>query len=165
VYGVHFQLFVELGMDTTNSIRITDNPLLAFVIDDEAKVRDFIAATLAELGLGVACFEMAKDAMASFDLRRPAVIFLDIALLRSDAIDVIRSLGQRRYGGLVQLMSGGRPSLLEAIQRIGLRHRIRLAPPLNKPLAREAIVRVVAGLRGPGDLSGDAAAATPPMGQ
>jgi hypothetical protein len=37
--------------------------------------------------------------------------------LRSDAIDVLRALGERYHGGVVQLMSGGRPSLLEAVAR------------------------------------------------
>ena len=96
---------------------------------------------------------MAKEAMASLEAGHPAIIFLDVALLRSDAIDVIRGLSERRYGGLVQLMSGGRPSLLEAIQRIGVRHGMKLAPPLNKPVTREAIVQVVEGLRSPAILS------------
>jgi hypothetical protein len=64
-------------------------------------------------------------------------------LLRSDAIDVLRGLGKRRYGGTVQLMSGGKPSLLQAVQRIGLRHGINLATPLNKPFTRDTIARTV----------------------
>jgi hypothetical protein len=71
---------------------------------------------------------------------------LDVALLQSDAIDVLRGLGERRYGGTVQLMSGGRPSLLEAVRRIGVRHGIKLATPLNKPFAREAITQIVKNL-------------------
>jgi hypothetical protein len=63
---------------------------------------------------------------------------------------VLRGLGERRYGGTVQLMSGGRPSLLEAVQRIGVRHGIKVAAaPLNKPFAREAIAQIVASLRRP----------------
>jgi hypothetical protein len=90
---------------------------------------------------------MAKEVMMSLDADHPAIIFLDVALLRSDAIDVIRGLSERRYGGLVQLMSGGRPSLLDAIQRIGVRHGMKLVPPLNKPITREAIVRAIESLR------------------
>ena len=103
--------------------------LLAVVIDDDAKVRQFIEATLAPLDIGVKSFETAKEALASVDGGHPAVIFLDVALLRSDAIDVLRGLGERRYGGIVQLMSGGRPSLLDAVRRIGdtARHSARRA--------------------------------------
>jgi DNA-binding NtrC family response regulator len=119
---------------------------LALVIDDDAALRQFIEAALTHLGMKVATFDMAKDALASLDHAHPAVIFLDVALLRSDAIDVLRGLGERRYGGIVQLMSGGRPSLLQAVKRIGVRHGLRLATPLNKPFARETIAQLVESL-------------------
>jgi DNA-binding NtrC family response regulator len=126
------------------------DPHMALVIDDDIKLRDFVAGELIDLGMTVATFDIAKDALAALDTCHPAVIFLDVALLRSDAIDVLRGLGERRYGGTVQLMSGGRPSLLEAVQRIGVRHGIKVAAaPLNKPFAREAIAQIVASLRRP----------------
>jgi hypothetical protein len=40
-------------------------------------------------------------------------------------------------------MSGGRPSLLQAVQRIGMRHGINLATPLKKPSTRDTIARTV----------------------
>jgi len=133
-------------MGETGTACVAADPRLAVVIDDDIKVRQFIEATLMQLGLKVASFDMAQDALAAIDGGHPAVIFLDVALLRSDAIDVLRGLGARRYGGTVQLMSGGRPALLEAVQRIGARHGIRLAAPLNKPFAREAVTQVIASL-------------------
>jgi len=145
-------------MIATDAVRIAVDPRLAIVIDDDAKVREFIETTLVQLGMSVATFQMAKEALAAVDSGHPAVIFLDVALLRSDAIDVLRGLGERRYGGTVQLMSGGRPSLLEAVQRIGVRHGIQLAAPLNKPFAREAIVQVVESLRSPDAVSPSAIA-------
>jgi DNA-binding NtrC family response regulator len=135
-----------LSMTATNAASITGDPQLAVVIDDDATIRDFMATTLAQLGMKVEIFQIAKEALASLDNRHPVIIFLDVALLQSDAIDVLRGLGERRYGGTVQLMSGGRPSLLEAVRRIGVRHGISLATPLNKPFAREAIVQIVENL-------------------
>jgi DNA-binding NtrC family response regulator len=132
-----------------NDALIAPDPKLAVVIDDDAKIRDFVGATLEQLGMNVRTYVTAKQALALIDTGHPAIIFLDVALLNSDAIDVIRGLSERRYGGVVQLMSGGRPSLLEAIGRIGMRHRMRLAPPLNKPFGRESIVQVIADLRSP----------------
>jgi DNA-binding NtrC family response regulator len=133
-------------MSAVTADRVTIDSRLAIVIDDDAAVRQLIEATLAQLGKSVESFSAAKEAFASIDRLHPAIIFLDVALLRSDAIDVLRGLGERRYGGLVQLMSGGRPSLLEAVARIGVRHRLRLAKPLNKPLAREEILQAVESL-------------------
>jgi DNA-binding NtrC family response regulator len=133
-------------MSATDAARVAD-PQLAYVIDDDAGMRQFISTTLCQLGMTVATFQDGKEALASLDGVHPAVIFLDVALLQSDALDVIRGLGALRYGGMVQLMSGGRPSLLDAVRRIGVRHNMRLATPLQKPFEREAIVHLVNSLR------------------
>lgn len=106
-----------------NDATITRDPQLAVVVDDDAGMQDLISVTLVELGMTVRSFATAKQALTLIDTGHPAIIFLDVALFNSDAIDVIRGLGERRYEGALQLMSGGRPSLLEAIGRIGVRHR------------------------------------------
>jgi CheY-like chemotaxis protein len=51
--------------------------------------------------------------------RHPDLIFLDISLERSDAVDAIRALGQSGYGGAVQLMSGRAADLLEQVNTVG----------------------------------------------
>jgi DNA-binding NtrC family response regulator len=136
--------------DASSEAPVVCDPQLAIVIDDDQKIRDFVGAVLAQLGLKVGGYPTAKQAFAAIEACHPAIIFLDVALLSSDAIDVIRGLSERRYAGIVQLMSGGRPSLLEAVGRIGVRHRMRLAPALSKPFGREAIVQVIESLRAPG---------------
>jgi DNA-binding response OmpR family regulator len=73
-------------MTATAADRITVDSIFALVIDDDAELRQFIAATLKQLGMRVADFDMAKDALASLDSVHPTIIFLDVALLRSDAI-------------------------------------------------------------------------------
>jgi DNA-binding NtrC family response regulator len=139
-------------MVATNADRSAVEPQRALVIDDAADVQRIIEMALQQIDITVESFPAAKEAFASIDRCHPAIIFLDVALLRSDAIDVLNGLGQRRYGGVVQLMSGGRPSLLQAVARIGVRQGLKLSTPLNKPFAPEAIVRAVERLR-----SGEAA--------
>jgi len=134
-------------MIAINADSITIDAQLAVIIDDDEKMRSFIASTLTPLGMRVESFEAAKEAFAALSLHHPAIIFLDIALVRSDAIDVLRGLGERHYDGVVQLISGGRPSLLDAVRRIGVRAGVKLATPLCKPFAREAIVQVIEELR------------------
>jgi DNA-binding NtrC family response regulator len=119
---------------------------LAFVIDDEAAIRQLVATTLAEQGYKTESFVTAKDALVAFGCNHPAVIFLDVALLQSDAIDVLIGLGAQKCGGIVILMSGGRPELIEAVRRLGVRHGVTLAPSLNKPFGRAAIVQALAGI-------------------
>jgi DNA-binding NtrC family response regulator len=118
----------------------------AYVIDDEAGICNFVVETLSALGVKSDSFHTAKEALATLDRDRPALIFLDVALLQSDAIDVVHGLNERRYGGIVHLMSGGNPSLVKAVERIGARKGLRFGPPLSKPVRREAIVELVEGM-------------------
>jgi len=116
---------------------------LAFVIDDDPRVYEFVAATLAAHGMKVASFQTAKPALAAVDDAPPVVIFLDVALLQSDAIDVLNGLGKRGYRGVVHLMSGGRVALLEAVQRLGVRNGVTFGAPLMKPVSRDDVVDVI----------------------
>jgi len=140
-----------LMMIEANSGHVALDQHLAFVIDDDTGVHTFVAATLAEHGIKAESFQTAKTALAAFDRVHPAIIFLDVALLQSDAIDVLAGLGKLNYRGIVHLFSGSRLALLEAVQRLGARNGVTLGPHLRKPIAREAIVEIVAamGLRGP----------------
>jgi DNA-binding NtrC family response regulator len=118
----------------------------ALVIDDEIAVCRLVAEVLAGLGVESSTYQSAKLAIASLDKRRSEIIFLDVALEQGDAIDVIKSLSEKHYRGVVQLMSGGRLPLLEAIQRIGARYGLLLSRPLQKPFQAEAIREVIVSL-------------------
>jgi ActR/RegA family two-component response regulator len=125
----------------------------ALVIDDEEPICRLIAGALAELGIESATFPTAKPAIAALDERWPSIIFLDVALAQSDAIDVIKGLSEKRYDGVVQLMSGAKPYLLAAIDRIAVRYAVKLLPALHKPvgeaMVREAVARAGLNLTGP----------------
>jgi DNA-binding NtrC family response regulator len=123
-----------------------DGAPFALVVDDQEDICRLVATTLAELGIESAAFQSAKPAIASLDQRRPAIIFLDVALDQSDAIDVIKGLSDKNYSGTVQLMSGSRPSLLEAIQRIAQRYGLALRMPLQKPVTPDAVRAVAESL-------------------
>jgi DNA-binding NtrC family response regulator len=115
----------------------------AYVIDDDPGICNFVRETLVGLGISSESFHTAKEALAAFDHDRPALILLDVALLQSDAIDVVHGLNARAYGGIVHLMSGGNPSLVKAVERIGARKGLRFGVPLSKPVRREAIVTLI----------------------
>jgi DNA-binding NtrC family response regulator len=118
----------------------------AFIIDDEEGICRFIAIALAKLGVESATFHAAKPAISALDERQPAIIFLDVALANSDAVDVVKGLSGKRYAGAVQLMSGGNPLLIDTVQRIGARHGLILNAPLQKPFRIDEIREIVANL-------------------
>jgi len=115
----------------------------AFVVEDEEGICKLITMTLATMGVEAESFHAAQAAVAALDKRLPAIIFLDVALENSDAIDVIRGLGERGYGGIVQLMSGSNVELLEDVRRVGARHGLNMRPPLSKPFRAEAIRHII----------------------
>jgi FixJ family two-component response regulator len=128
--------------------RPTLNFKRAFVVDDQEDVRQFITTTaLAEQDIEIESFQTANSALAALGCDHPAIIFLDVALLHSDAIDVLIGLGAQSYAGVVHLMSAGRPQLVAGVQRLGLRHGVRLAKPLSKPVQRDDLLSAIAEMR------------------
>jgi EAL domain-containing protein (putative c-di-GMP-specific phosphodiesterase class I)/CheY-like chemotaxis protein len=115
----------------------------AFVVDDEEGICKVIAMTLTTMGVTSEKVHTAPEAVAALDKGLPSIIFLDVALKKSDAIDVIRGLGERSYRGIVQLMSGSNVGLLEDVRRIGARHGLTMRPPLTKPFRAESIRHIV----------------------
>jgi EAL domain-containing protein (putative c-di-GMP-specific phosphodiesterase class I)/CheY-like chemotaxis protein len=118
-------------------------PRYAFIIDDEEGICRLITLTLAALGVKSEFFHTAGEACAALEHRRPALIFLDIALKGSDAIEVLRKLGEKSYTGTVQLMSGSNQLLLEDVRRVGIRHGLNMRPPIEKPFRLETIRQAV----------------------
>jgi DNA-binding NtrC family response regulator len=129
-----------------STVPLSERAPLAFIIDDDRTIRVLIEMVLARLGIESALFDGAQPAIAALANRRPQIAFLDIALANSDAIDVLKGMSAVRYDGIIQLVSGANPTILESVQRFGLRQGLRLAPPLHKPFRGSALRRVVAPL-------------------
>jgi EAL domain-containing protein (putative c-di-GMP-specific phosphodiesterase class I)/CheY-like chemotaxis protein len=114
-----------------------------FIIDDEEGICKFIATAASGMDYEADYFTSAPLALRALKHCSPAVIFLDIALGGSDAVEVIRTLAQRQYRGVVQLMSGTNPEILEDVRRVGERHKLIMRPVLRKPFRIDAIRKVL----------------------
>jgi DNA-binding NtrC family response regulator len=119
---------------------------LALVIEDGEGLSRFLSRLLRMLGLECCTYPSAMPAIASLELRHPAIIFLDLALHESNAIEVIKSLGDKKYAGVVQLMSGAVPDQLDAVQWVAMRNGLLMRPPLRKPFPAEAVRETIASL-------------------
>jgi EAL domain-containing protein (putative c-di-GMP-specific phosphodiesterase class I) len=115
----------------------------AFVIDDEDGVCKVIVMTLESMGVTSEKFSSAREVAAALERTLPSVVFLDVALQGSDAIDVIRRLAEHDFRGMVQLMSGSNIELLDDVRRVGARHGLNMRPPLSKPFRPQSIRHVV----------------------
>jgi EAL domain-containing protein (putative c-di-GMP-specific phosphodiesterase class I) len=116
---------------------------LCFVVDDEPAIGRFLALALGNLGVGVEQFLDLPSMNAALAERTPVLIFLDVSLGASDAIDAIRHLAAEKYPGTVQLMSGRDAMLLDDVKLIGERHGLRMRPALTKPFRVDAIKRIM----------------------
>jgi len=110
-----------------------------FVVDDEEGIRLFVSKAMDHLGIQTRGFRDARSALSGVEQCAPDIIFLDVSLERSDAIEVMRGLGDRRYSGKVQLMSGRDAAFLDDVRKIGERHGLKMLPVLHKPFRIQAI--------------------------
>jgi DNA-binding NtrC family response regulator len=127
-----------------------------FVIDDDPGICKALCFTLKKLG--VSTTEIATPAALNTAIgdREPSLVFLDLGLGQSGALDVLPILSQHGYCGPVQLMSGRSQSVLDEVVAVGEQQGLRMLPALTKPFRMGVVKDLVASL-GMGD-AGPAAA-------
>ncbi|HVT55026.1 MAG TPA: EAL domain-containing response regulator, partial [Xanthobacteraceae bacterium] len=117
--------------------------LNCFVVDDEPGIQNIIALAAKGFGLHVECFRTAAKAIAALENSNPSLVFLDVSLEGSDAIDVIRGFSTSGFRGTVQLMSGKDPVTIEEVRRVGERHALLMLPPLHKPFRLDHVRSII----------------------
>ena len=132
-----------------------------FVIDDEPAIRNVFYAALGGCDIEMRGFASAQELVDGWRSEHPDIIFLDIALEGSDAVDVIRALATRKYHGPVQVMSGRDLALQDQVKRVGEQHGLTMLPPLQKPFRAAQLQSLVMSHFTPpkGDEGGPAAPA------
>jgi DNA-binding NtrC family response regulator len=108
------------------------------VVDDDPAVVQTLEWIIGNHRVGPTEFGCVEDVVAACEEMAPDLLFLDVALRGFDAIDVIRALGERHYGGPIALVSAHH-ALLNDIARVGERHGLRMLPPLTKPFRAHQI--------------------------
>jgi EAL domain-containing protein (putative c-di-GMP-specific phosphodiesterase class I)/FixJ family two-component response regulator len=109
------------------------NASVAFVLDDEPEVGAVACKMLGAMGVAARHFVDAAEFLAKLAEVDPNLVLLDLALGKTDAIEVIRQLQSLKFGGGVLLMSGRDQAALQDINRIGRAHGLCMLPPLRKP--------------------------------
>lgn len=144
-----------------NVVSADKSPRLCFVVDDEPGICHFVKMALRDFGFVTECFATAGSALEQVSRKNPSLIFLDVSLDGSDAIDVIRGLGKLGYTGHVQLISGRNEALLNDINHIGQQHSLRMLPALAKPFDVNAVRNVIRHLSVNSAANPNESAATP----
>ncbi|MEH2474191.1 EAL domain-containing protein (putative c-di-GMP-specific phosphodiesterase class I)/ActR/RegA family two-component response regulator [Nitrobacteraceae bacterium AZCC 2161] len=106
---------------------------LAFVLDDEIAVGTMVCNQLMINGMEAWQFSDPHKFLKEFRVSRPKLIVLDLALGKSDAIEVIRKLEVMRFTGRILLISGRDKRTLDEIENIGRSHGLHMLQSLQKP--------------------------------
>jgi EAL domain-containing protein (putative c-di-GMP-specific phosphodiesterase class I)/FixJ family two-component response regulator len=120
--------------------------LLAYVLDDEVQIGDFVCAVLCASGCVAKQFGDTQSFLAAVKVHDPDLTIVDLALGHSDAVEVIRLLETIKYRGRVLLISGRDEGTLAEIRQIGERRGLVMLPPLKKPFRAEDLKNRVKNL-------------------
>jgi EAL domain-containing protein (putative c-di-GMP-specific phosphodiesterase class I) len=120
---------------------------VSFVIDEESSIRHFLSLILHGAGIDTEEFADGRAMAQAIGKRNPELVFLNIGLESSDAIETILMLARRGYFGFVQLMSSRGSAVLEHVKSVGDQHKLQMLPVLKKPFETSAIVRIMQELK------------------
>jgi EAL domain-containing protein (putative c-di-GMP-specific phosphodiesterase class I) len=140
----------SLHIQTPEKITTAESPErtpLCFVVDGDASIRHFLSLVLHGVGVDTEELAHGNSVEAALDKRKPHLIFLNIALESSEAIETVIALGRRAYTGHVQLMSARGSAVLAHVKSIGEQHRLQMLPILKKPFETTAILKIMQELK------------------
>jgi len=117
-----------------------------FVVDDDAGICKALSFTMRRLGFATAEIATPEALDSALATHSPSLVFLDLGLGQSGALDVLPILTRHGYQGPVQLMSGRSQSVLDEVVAIGERRGLKMLPALVKPFRMGVVKDLVAGL-------------------
>jgi EAL domain-containing protein (putative c-di-GMP-specific phosphodiesterase class I)/CheY-like chemotaxis protein len=120
---------------------------LCFVVDSDPSMRHFLSLIMHGAGIDTEEFADGQSLIEALGRRSPEAVFLDINLESAEAIGCVVALGQRGYGGYVQLMSSRGSAVLTHVKNIGDQQRLLMLPPLKKPFDTGIIVKLLQDLK------------------
>jgi EAL domain-containing protein (putative c-di-GMP-specific phosphodiesterase class I)/CheY-like chemotaxis protein len=133
----------EPASDPVSATRATP---LCYIADDEQGICNMISHTIREQNIVTMEFRSATPLLDAVAKSAPDLIFLDLSLEGSDAVDALRGLDLLGYRGKVQLISGRYSKFLNEVNQVGQRHSLDMLPVLSKPFRRAAIRNLIADL-------------------
>ena len=120
---------------------------LAFIIDEESNIRQFVSLILQ--GSGIDTIEFIDG--ASFRevpiARAPDLVFLNVNLEVQDAVQSIEVLSKSGFTGSVQVVSNRGSAVLDTVKQAGEQLKLHMLPVLKKPFETSAIQKIVSGLK------------------
>jgi EAL domain-containing protein (putative c-di-GMP-specific phosphodiesterase class I)/CheY-like chemotaxis protein len=110
---------------------------VVYVLDDDYEVGVVVHRMLSALGYAAVAYTNADECVRRAETaparEKPIAIVLDLALGKTDAVDVFDKLVASSFKGRVLLISGSDPATLAEIQAVGSSRGLMMLPALKKP--------------------------------
>ena len=120
---------------------------LAFIIDEEGSIRQFVSLILQGSGVDTIEFVDGASFRETPIARLPDMVFLNVNLEAQDAVPSIETLSKAGFTGSVQLMSSRGSAVLDTVKQAGEQMKLRMLPVLKKPFETSAIQKVLSELK------------------
>ncbi len=124
-----------------------DGAPICYVVDEEPSIRHFLSLILHGAGVDTVEFPDGSTMRKAVEARPPALVFHNISLESTDAIESVIALGRLKYRGAVQLMSARGAAVLEHVKGIGAQHKLNMMPVLKKPFETDTIIKIIQELK------------------
>ena len=124
-----------------------DGAPICYVVDEEPSIRHFLSLILHGAGVDTVEFPDGGTLRKAVEARPPALVFHNISLESTDAIESVVALGRLKYRGAVQLMSARGAAVLEHVKSIGAQHKLNMMPVLKKPFETDTIIKIIQELK------------------
>ncbi len=124
-----------------------DGAPICYVVDEEPSIRHFLSLILHGAGVDTVEFPDGGSMRKAVEARPPALVFHNISLESTDAIESVIALGRLKYRGAVQLMSARGAAVLEHVKAIGAQHKLNMMPVLKKPFETDTIIKIIQELK------------------
>jgi EAL domain-containing protein (putative c-di-GMP-specific phosphodiesterase class I)/CheY-like chemotaxis protein len=129
------------GLSDHDSDLVAWSPL-TFLVDSDEVGAQRTAAIMSHHGVENLIVPNSHALADALSMRTPDMIMVDVPAEGIDAIDTILMLGERNFGGSVQLMSEPGAAAIQTVRHLGKRHALQMLPVLDKPVD-EAALRAV----------------------
>ena len=113
------------------------------IIDDELAIARYVAHAAEECGFEAIITVSAESFRSQYIACDPDVVVLDLALPRSDGVELLRFLAEEKSRSLVLPISGFDQRVLEAAMRLGTALGLRMTGPLQKPVRLQQLMEAM----------------------
>lgn len=111
------------------------------LIDDDTMVGRFIGHAAEECGYRAIRTSSFDSFVENFRRVSPVSVAVDLCVPGCDGVDIIRFLAEEKYRGMVLIISGLDPRIIESALRLGMALGLTMAEPLPKPFRLDHLAR------------------------